>query len=61
MNKQSLDDQLEPISNSSVLEAMDDRDEWREKVREIRASKHHADDEVQDYLLVYVLSKRIAS
>ena len=47
MDKQREDDQLEPIYNSSVpildvaLEdlsrAMNDRDGWREKVREIRA------------------------
>ena len=47
MNEQRLDDLLEPIYNSSVpvqnialktsRKAMDDRDGWREKVREIRA------------------------
>ena len=37
MDDQRQDDQLEPIYNSSVPGAMDDRDGWWERVREIRA------------------------
>ena len=49
MDEQRLDDQLETIYNNSVQiqdvtwrtfreRAMDDRDGWRKRVREIRAS-----------------------
>ena len=45
MDEQGLDDQLEPIYNSSVVCSLEDlpvgmenRDEWREKVGDICAS-----------------------